>query len=178
MVAGIMKSHGGFVQVESEEGLGSTFHLCFPAVPEAPAPLFTDGPKASKAGAGETILLIEDEPMVRDTLQMLLQRAGYRVIAAGDVRSGFAAYELHVSEIALVVSDMMLPDGSGMDVIKDLRRRAPRLPAIAISGMMGSGAFDDLLKLEPRVECLAKPLAPPVLLSAVRRMLPLAAPAR
>ncbi len=171
MVAGIMKSHGGFVQIESEVGRGATFHLFFPALPgEVPA-LRRDGPTAKPTGGGETILLIDDEPMVRDTLKLLLQRASYRVITAEDSGRGLAAFDSHRDAIALVISDMMLPDGSGMDVIKELRRRAPKLPAIAISGMMASGAYDGLLKLEPRVQCLTKPLAPSVLFAAVRSAL-------
>jgi DNA-binding response OmpR family regulator len=123
------------------------------------------------------VLLIDDEPAVRDMLQVVLQRASYRVIAAADGNTGLAEFDRHRDSIGLVISDMMLPDLSGMDVVRELRRRAPKLPAIAISGMMASGAFDALQKLEPRVQCLAKPLAPAVLLAAVRGALaPVAAP--
>jgi CheY-like chemotaxis protein len=67
---------------------------------------------------------------------------------------------------------MMLPDQVGTQVVKSLRERQSTLPIIAISGMMGSGDFDELLRLKPAVECLAKPLTPSVLLGAVRRGLP------
>ncbi len=175
MVAGILKSHGGFVQVESEPGRGATFHLFFPAIPE-PAPVIIREEPPAARGAGEGILLIDDEPIVRDTLQLLLQRAGYRVFPAGDGAAGIAEFARRPSEIALVVTDMMLPDQVGTEVVKALRQRRPRLPVIAISGMMGSGAFDELLRLEPAVECLAKPLSPAVLLGAVRRGLQLGKP--
>lgn len=172
MVAGIMKSHGGLVQVESEEGRGTTMHLYFPAV-RAAAPAGTrDTATAFSGGQGETILLIDDEPSVREALQMVLQRAGYRVRAAGDGGEGIAKFERYRSEIALAISDMMLPDRSGVSVIRELRRRDPALPVIAISGMMGSGAFDELLHLQPRIPCLAKPLVPADFLGAVRRALP------
>jgi CheY-like chemotaxis protein len=65
-------------------------------------------------------------------------------------------------------------DKSGIDVIRDLRRRRPNLPVIGISGMMASGAFDGLLELQPPVECLSKPVMPVVLLGAVRRALEVA----
>jgi len=175
MVAGILKSHQGFVQVESEEGRGTTFHLYFPALPEIPTVVVRkDHPPASR-GQGETILLIDDEPVVRDVLQLLLQRAGYRVFAAVDGGSGIAEFERHRDEISLAISDMMLPDQSGLKVVRQLRDRSPMLPVIAISGMMASGAFDELLELEPQVECLAKPLSPAVLLGAVKRALVTAA---
>jgi CheY-like chemotaxis protein len=173
MVAGILKSHHGFVQVDSEPGRGATFHLFFPAVPEpVPAIVGMDSTPVPAAGGGEGILLIDDEPTVRDTLQLLLQRAGYRVFPAGDGGSGLAEYERRATDIALVITDMMLPDQIGTDVVKTLRKRRADLPVIAISGMMASGNFDELLHLEPAVECLAKPLSPAALLRAVRRGLP------
>lgn len=173
MVAGILKNHGGFVQVESEVGKGTTFHLYYPAIVEVRSPIAPD-PAPAARGEGEAILLIDDEPVVRDTLQLLLQRAGYRIIPAADGRSGLAEFERHHTEIALVITDMMLPDQIGTEVVRALRERKPNVPVIAISGMMGSGHFDSLLQIQPRVECLAKPLMPATLLSAVRRAIPAA----
>ena len=173
MVAGILKSHGGFVQVESEAGRGSSFHLFFPAFPE-PAPAVREETPAPARGEGEGILLIDDEPVVRDTLQLLLQRAGYRVFPAGDGRSGIGEFDQRKDDISLVITDMMLPDQIGTQVVRSLRQRDATIPIIAISGMMGSGDFDELLQLKPPVECLAKPLSPANLLSAVRRGLPVA----
>jgi two-component system cell cycle sensor histidine kinase/response regulator CckA len=169
MVTGIMKSHGGIVQVESEEGRGTTFTLYFPARPEMPAPAAVTPAAAGQArGAGEGILLIDDEPMVLETLKLVLQSAGYRVFPATDGASGIAEFERHNGEIALVITDMMLPDQIGTQVVKALRTRRARLPVIAISGMMASGQFDELLYLNPPVNCMGKPLKPAALLSAVR----------
>jgi PAS domain S-box-containing protein len=174
MVAGIMKSHGGFVQVESEPGRGSKFHLYFPAFPAPPpTPVRDDAPAAR--GEGESILLIDDEPIVRDTLQLLLQRAGYHVIPAGDGASGVREFERHSAEISLVITDMMLPDQLGTAVVKALRERNPTLPIIAISGMMASARIAEVLQHKPAVERLGQPLSPPAFLAAVRRMLPLRA---
>jgi two-component system, cell cycle sensor histidine kinase and response regulator CckA len=169
MVSGILKSHNGFVQVESEPGRGSAFHLFFPAEIEVVPTTIRDESAALSRGTGEGILLIDDEPSVRDTLQMLLQRAGYRVFAAEDGGSGIAEFERRQNDVALLITDMMLPDQIGTQVVKSLRKLRPSLPVIAISGMMGSGDFDELLYLNPPVECLAKPLSPAALLQAVRR---------
>src|SRR5688572_15032516 len=109
MVAGIMKSHGGFVQVESEAGKGSRFHLFFPAFPEPVPALVREDSPAPTRGQGEALLLIDDEPVVRETLQLLLQHAGYRVFPAGDGESGLQEFARHESEISLVITDMMLP---------------------------------------------------------------------
>jgi two-component system cell cycle sensor histidine kinase/response regulator CckA len=171
MVAGIMKSHGGFVQVESEPGRGSKFHLFFPAFPEpAPTTVRAVAPALDR-GEGEGILLIDDEPVVRETLQLLLQRAGYRVFPAGDGASGVKEFEKNKAQISLAITDMMLPDQLGTEVVKSLRQQRPTLPIIAISGMMASGRFDELLQLRPAVECLGKPLSPAAFLAAVRRVL-------
>jgi PAS domain S-box-containing protein len=168
MVAGIMKNHGGFVQLESEPGPGAAFHLFFPAVEEKPADAQLEPAPPPAGGEGETILLIDDEPVVRTALQMLLQRAGYRVIVAADGQEALREFERQRAQITLAISDMMLPDISGLEVVRELRRRAPALPVIGISGMMASGAFDELLTYEPRIPCLAKPVMPAVLLDAVR----------
>jgi DNA-binding response OmpR family regulator len=114
---------------------------------------------------------------VRDTLQLLLQRAGYRVFPAGDGGSGLEELERRSNEVALVITDIMLPDQLGTEVIKTMRKRRPTIPIIAISGMMASGDFDELLHLNPPVDCLAKPISPAVLLGAVRKGLPTAVPA-
>ncbi|HWB46183.1 MAG TPA: ATP-binding protein, partial [Hyphomicrobiaceae bacterium] len=170
MVAGIMKSHGGFVHVDSEEGKGATFHLYFPAMAQAGPSTETTSPHATpERGKGEGILLIDDEPSVRDSLRLLLQRAGYRVFAASDGGSGLAAFEQHRAEIALAITDMMLPDQIGTEVVRTLRRLDPQLPIVAISGMMASGEFEELLHLTPPVQCFGKPLLPVTLLGAVRR---------
>ena len=171
MVAGILKSHGGFVQVESEAGRGSTFHLFFPATPD-PAPTLRNPTATLARGEGQGILLVDDEEVVRETLQLLLQRAGYRVFPAGDARSGLKEFECRKDEISLVITDMMLPDQVGTELVKLLRQQRASLPIIAISGMMDSGNYRELLQLTPAVECLAKPLTPATLLSAVRRGLP------
>ena len=131
-------------------------------------------PPAPARGEGEGILLIDDEPVVRDTLQLLLQRAGYRVFPASDGQSGVKEFERRKDEVSLVITDMMLPDTVGTQLVKQLRQRRANVPVIAISGMMESGDFDELLRLKPPVECLAKPLTPSTLLSAVRRGIPTA----
>ncbi len=180
MVAGILKGHRGFVQVDSQIGRGTTFHLYFPAMPTtaaaSPAPASSATPARTdglvlERGAGEGVLLVDDEPAVRDTLRSLLHRAGYEIFPAGDATSALREYDAHRGQIALVITDMMLPDRSGLEVVKSLRAQSPQLPIIAISGMMGTGNYDELLHLHPPVECLSKPLPPRVLLSAARRAL-------
>ncbi len=169
MVAGIVKSHGGFVQVESEVGRGAAFHLYFPALSEAPPALIGVPPPQPVRGVGETILLIDDDPVVRSTLGLLLERAGYRVLVGEDCASGLAAFDRDRAQIKLVITDLMLPDGSGVDLIGSIRGLAPLQPVIAISGLMATGDFDELLRLQPAVECLSKPMTSEALLGTTAR---------
>jgi CheY-like chemotaxis protein len=94
------------------------------------------------------------------------------VFPAGDGKSGVNEFDRRQHEVSLVITDMMLPDTVGTQLVKQLRKRRSDLPVIAISGMMESGDFDELLRMKPAVECLAKPLTPSTLLSAVRRGIP------
>lgn len=166
MVASILKNHGGFVQVESEIGHGTRFHLYFPATPRN-----TKAADPAAPAKGPGVLLVDDEPAVRDALRALLQRAGYAIIPAGDATSALREFEQCRDRISLVITDMMLPDRSGVEVVKSIRAQSPQLPIIAISGMMASGNYDELLRLTPPVQCLSKPLPPRVLLSAAERAL-------
>lgn len=171
MVAGIMKNHGGFVQVESELGRGTVFHLFFPAKPGDAATPVAATPAVSEPKSNRGVLLIDDEPAVREALRALLQRAGYAIYPAEGVGTALKEFADRRDRISLVITDMMLPDGSGLDVVAAVRAIAPTLPIIAISGMMASGKYDELLRLNPPVECLSKPLPPRVLLSAAERAL-------
>lgn len=171
MVAGIVKSHGGFVQVESEVGKGAAFALYFPALSVAPPALVSVPPPEPVRANGETILLVDDDPTVLATLGLLLRNAGYGLITAENCASGLAVFERERGRINLVITDMMLPDGTGIELVAAMRGLERRLPVIAISGLMGTGEFDALLQLKPPVECLSKPMTSDVLLGALGRAL-------
>jgi DNA-binding NtrC family response regulator len=108
---------------------------------------------------------------VRTTLGMLLESAGYTLLSADDCTSGLALFKREHPKIKLVVTDMMLPDGNGVDLIEAMRAVVPTQPIVAISGLMATGEFDALLRLQPAVECLCKPMTSKELLGAVSRAL-------
>lgn len=175
MVAGIIKSHGGFLNVESHVGQGTLFELFFPVrerVPET-APN-TPAPEATK-GQGELILLVDDDPSVRDIFTALLHNAGYSVVAVETGEEAIAEFGKQPGRFVVVITDIMMPGMSGQEVIDALRARVPGQPVLAISGLMDPERQAVLGALDPPVECLGKPILPEKLLLTLRRMIAAAA---
>lgn len=139
-VQAIVKSHRGWINVRSEAGRGSVFTVNLPAEPSAPAlvqPHEGRGPRPR--GAGELVIIVDDEAAIRKVAQQTLEVAGYRVAAAQDGADGVALVIEHLSSVALVITDMMMPVMDGAAMIKALRRLAPRVPIIATSGVSSNG---------------------------------------
>jgi signal transduction histidine kinase/CheY-like chemotaxis protein/HAMP domain-containing protein len=135
-VYGIVKQHEGWIDVTSEPRRGSTFTVYFPARSEPqPAGQMRGVPETKVKGGKETILVVEDEPLLRDMAQTILQDCGYKVVEA---RSGVHALELwksHFGGIDLVLTDIVMPEGiSGMELAKRLLPAKPTLKIIFASG--------------------------------------------
>jgi PAS domain S-box-containing protein len=167
-VYGIVKQHQGWIEVESQPGAGTTFHVFLPTTSAAPAPPTEPAIEDEANGNGETLLLVEDDPSVRTTLVRVLNRAGYRTFEAVDAADALQKWEDRLDEIDLLVTDLIMPSQlTGMDLVRQLRRSKPGLPAIICSGhpieggRLGSTAHE-------RVTFLPKPCSPQGLKRAVR----------
>jgi two-component system cell cycle sensor histidine kinase/response regulator CckA len=168
-VRGIVKGHGGGLQVESDVGRGTTFRLYLPAqidplqrptgLPPLPAP----------RRSGEGILVIDDDRSVRNIFQLLLERAGYRVFLAADGFEGVAEFRRRRAEIDVVITDIMMPGMSGHDVIEALRAIDSGLRIIAISGMMEEHRLRVSCAPGAPIECVSKPIAAENLFGAIDR---------
>ncbi|MBX7104195.1 MAG: PAS domain S-box protein [Gemmataceae bacterium] len=138
-VVGIVKSHGGFVNLYSEEGRGTKMTVYLPAH-DAPA---TSQPEAShppSGATGELILLIDDESAIRSMTRAALEDHGFRVITAAEGGEGLILFRQNSGTIRAVVVDMMMPGVDGPQVMAELRRDWPTVPIVAASGLKPTGA--------------------------------------
>ncbi len=168
-VFGIVNQHAGFIDVASEVNQGTTFTILFPATTKTlEAKLEANPQNAPSQGTGENILLVEDEPLLRELARMILTDAGYKVFDAERSEDAFAVWEEHSHEIQLLLTDMVLPGGmTGRELAVSLQERKPDLKVVYTTGYS-----QDLLeaKGEP-VNFLQKPYPPESLLRTVRSCL-------
>jgi len=135
-VYGIVKQHEGWIEVASEVGQGTTFNIFFPASAEpVAAPAEETLPTAEVRGGNETILIVEDEPIVREMAQLILEEYGYRVLEAGNGVEALAVWEQHQDAIDLLLTDVVMPEGmTGKELADKLSARQPKLKVLITSG--------------------------------------------
>jgi CheY-like chemotaxis protein len=136
----IVKSHRGFLQLESEIGRGSTFLVYLPAdpPPNSPQPAPLQEERELPRGKGELVLVVDDEFSIRDITQQTLAAFGYRVLTASEGAEAVELYAKHARDIAVVVTDMMMPVMGGVATIQALMRLNPSIKIIAASGLSAS----------------------------------------
>ncbi len=170
-VYGIVKQSGGYIWVYSEIGKGTTFKVYLPrvkdAVPMSPAP----EAHASPARRGhETILLVEDEPAVRELTLMVLSERGYTVIEAHTPEDAERLARNNGAEIHLLLTDVVMPGLSGRELAKRITGRYPNLRVLYMSGYTYNVIAQDGT-LEEGISFLQKPFTPQVLAEKVREAL-------
>lgn len=170
IVHGIIKQHDGSVLVSSEPGIGTTFDIYLPLV-EAREVSVEKKPTATVAGGTETLLIAEDEEIVKTLLKKTFEKAGYRVVEAADGNEALARFREH-DDIALVLSDVVMPGKNGKEILAEIRAMNPGMKFIFISGytadiikQRGMGVVDE------EVEIVTKPYSRDELLRKVREML-------
>lgn len=167
---GIVRSHGGFIRVYSEPGRGTTFKVYLPAKTESSAAEAEAEAEELPRGNDELILVVDDEASVRQITQQTLEAFGYRVVVAADGAEALAIYARKGTEIAAVLTDMMMPIMDGPATIRVLRRLNPQLRVIAASGLAANGHVAEAASLGVK-HFLPKPYTAETLLKALRDLL-------
>jgi signal transduction histidine kinase/ActR/RegA family two-component response regulator len=157
-----MTQHDGRLVLDSDVGVGTTAALWFPSnrrgrdvvvherVPSTP-------PTRIERSGSYDLLVIDDEPEIRSVTERALRRMGHRVTSVGDITAAFAWLET-VPPVDAIVSDVMMPGGTGIDLVHHLRRTGRTTPVLLVSGFALEG-LDDVLSADPTVAFLPKPWA-------------------
>jgi two-component system cell cycle sensor histidine kinase/response regulator CckA len=168
-VYGIVTQSGGTVVLDSGPGKGTAVSIYLPAAVETRSVPTTAADNGRPAGS-ETILLAEDETVVRDLVQEILEQAGYTVLAAPDGREALKLSKTHSGGIDLVVTDVVMPGMSGRDLAERLWLSRPDTKVLYISGYTDVDVFDPGV-LDPGSAFLQKPFSASDLAQRVRQVL-------
>jgi CheY-like chemotaxis protein len=134
-VYGIVKQHEGWIEISSAVGQGTTFNIFFPVTTNTdstnePKPAFSEN-----LNGNETILIVEDQDLIRDLVRTVLQKYGYRTLEASNGVEALKVWELHRDKIDLLLTDMVMPAGmSGKDLAKRLVAEQQQLKVVYTSG--------------------------------------------
>ncbi len=133
-VEGIIKQHGGYISVDTQVGAGTTFNIYLPALPESFPDTAVPIREMIATGQGEMILLVEDDDLVRDALTYSLEALNYQVLGAANGREALRLYQQKYQEIDLVLSDLVMPELGGRELLAFLREENPSVKAIVLTG--------------------------------------------
>jgi PAS domain S-box-containing protein len=169
-VMGIVKGHGGFVNVYSEVNKGTQFKVFLPAIVSAPSTAAAGEKPVLPVGHGELILIVDDEEAIREITKGSLEAFGYRVLTASDGTEAVALYVQYRDEIKVVVTDMVMPYMDGPATIRALQRINPQVKIIATSGLAGNGKIAEAASAGVKT-FLNKPYTADKLLNALAEIL-------
>ncbi|AWM89090.1 PAS domain-containing protein [Microvirga sp. 17 mud 1-3] len=173
MVYGFAKQSEGHLRIESEVSKGTTIRLYLPrhhgaAVEEVSATIAAQ--QAVRTGAGETVLIVEDEPLIRDLITEVLQDLGYRTLAAVDGRAALKILRSHQGRIDLLVTDLGLPGINGRDLAEGAQQARPDVKVLFITGYAENAALANGF-LKPGMDLVTKPFAVDALAARIRSMI-------
>jgi two-component system cell cycle sensor histidine kinase/response regulator CckA len=142
-VYGIVKAHGGYIDVVSERGQGSTFYLYFPATERRAEEALKSTKHLTKGTA--TVLLVDDEEMVLEVGVKMLKKLGYTVLEAKGGREAIDIYKAHKNDVDLVILDMIMPAVGGGETYDEMKELNPNVKVLLSSGYSISGQATEIL---------------------------------
>ncbi|HTF99673.1 MAG TPA: ATP-binding protein [Nitrospirota bacterium] len=169
IVYGIVKQHGGYINVSSDVGNGTTFTIYFPVHSGRVEENVQAETRSPMKGGTETILLAEDDHALRTFFSELLTQQGYAVIVARDGEDAITKFTAHRDEIQLVILDMIMPKKGGKEVYNDIQAKKPGTRVIFASGYTEDNIQGE--HLPPGSAFIAKPVVPQRFLDVIRDML-------
>ncbi|MDP2157556.1 MAG: response regulator [Nitrospirota bacterium] len=172
IVYSVVQGHGGIVKVLSRKGEGTTFTIVLPVPEDAAsgdeAPFYEKLPvqDSGRISGKETILIAEDEDVLRDMLSNFMRSLGYAVVTARDGQEAFNAYEAEPERYHLIISDMMMPNKNGIELFRDVRAIRPQVKFMLVTGYSLSDVDESILGQMTAI--LRKPYTPMQLVKVVR----------
>ncbi|ATX80354.1 PAS domain S-box-containing protein [Mariprofundus aestuarium] len=133
MVFGAVKRHGGVIELESGKDSGTEFRIYLPLVTEATEDIAEHSSNIA-IGQNETVLLVDDEEMLRETTSELLKNLGYRVLEAADGQEALQVFSENVDEISILITDIVMPKMGGVELAEEVRKLRGGIPVIFITG--------------------------------------------
>jgi PAS domain S-box-containing protein len=169
-VYGVVKQSGGYIWVYSEPGQGTVFRIYLPRVREAPEPARPSPAPAAPLRGSETLLLVEDDEMVRHLVSRMLKSRGYTVLAASDGTDALRQVESHRGPIDMLITDVVMPGMSGREVAQRVTTLRPQVTVLYLSGYTDDAIVRHGM-LEPGIAFLQKPFSADVLARKIREVL-------
>lgn len=169
-VYGIVKQNNGFINVYSEPGNGTTFKIYLPRNPETPVESTEQAAGEPLTGGNETVLLVEDEPMMLEIGQGMLETLGYRVLPAGSPAEAVRLAEEHRGEIHLLMTDVVMPEMNGRDLASELESIHPGTKFLFMSGYTANVIAHHGI-LEEGINFIQKPFSMKNLAAKIRQAL-------
>ena len=169
-VYGIVKQNNGFIKVCSEPGQGTTFTIYLPRYMTKSEKIQKTAPAVTAVQGNETILLVEDEPVILQMTTMMLERHGYTVLAANTPGEAIRMADAHTGVIHLVMTDVVMPEMNGKDLVKNLLLHDPNLKYLFMSGYTANVIAHHGV-LDPGVNFIQKPFSIKDLTVKVREVL-------